>query len=44
MENLVLATDGTMSDYCDILRSHKSTDTLNLEVLRFATGEALKAS
>jgi serine protease Do len=42
MENLVLATDGTMSDYCDILRSHKSSDTLNLEVLRFATGEVLK--
>lgn len=42
MENLVLATDGTMSDYCDILRSHKSTDTLNLEVLRFATGEVLE--
>ncbi|MCU0487405.1 MAG: S1C family serine protease [Anaerolineales bacterium] len=42
MENLVLATDGTMSDYCDILRSHKSTDTLNLEVLRFGTGEVLE--
>lgn len=42
MENLVLGTDGTMSDYCDILRSHQSSDTLNLEVLRFATGEVLE--
>jgi S1-C subfamily serine protease len=42
MENLVLGTDGTMSDYCDILRSHQPSDTLNLEVLRFATGEVLE--
>ena len=37
-----MATDGTMADYCDILRSHKSSDTLNLEVLRFGTGELLE--
>ena len=42
VENLVMATDGTMADYCDILRSHKSSDTLNLEVLRFDTGELLE--
>lgn len=42
VENLVMATDGTMADYCDILRSHKSSDTLNLEVLRFGTGELLE--
>ena len=41
MENLVLATDGTMSDYCDILRSHQPTDTFNLEVLRWSNGEVL---
>jgi S1-C subfamily serine protease len=41
MENLVLATDGTMSDYCDILRSHNATDTFRLEVLRWANGEIL---
>ena len=41
MENLVLATDGTMSDYCDILRSHQPTDTLSVEVLRWANGEVL---
>jgi len=41
MENLVLATDGTMADYCDILRSHKPGDTLGLTVLRWSTGEVL---
>ncbi|MER3458976.1 MAG: peptidase S1, partial [Chloroflexota bacterium] len=41
IEGLVLATDGTMSDYCDILRTHESEDTLSLEVLRFATQEVL---
>jgi len=41
LENLILATDGTMADYCDILRSHQSTDTLNIEVLRYATQEIL---
>ncbi len=42
MENLVLATDGTMSQYCDILRSHTAEDTLSLEVLRWANGEVLE--
>jgi hypothetical protein len=42
MENLVLATDGTMSDYCDILRSHEPTDTLSIQVLRWANGEVLE--
>jgi S1-C subfamily serine protease len=41
MENLVLATDGTMSQYCDILRSHSPGDTLGLEVVRWPTGELL---
>jgi serine protease Do len=41
LENLVLGTDGTMSDYCNILRSHKSSDTLSIQVLRFGTGEIL---
>ena len=42
MENLVLATDGTMADYCDILRSHGPEDTLSIEVVRWATGEILE--
>ncbi len=42
LEGLVLATDGTMADYCDILRTHNSDDVLTIEVLRFATQEVLK--
>jgi serine protease Do len=42
MEGLILATDGTMADYCDILRSHDATDTLDLTVLRFDTEEVLE--
>ncbi len=42
MEGLVLATDGTMADYCDILRTHNPQDTLDVEVLRFDTQEVLE--
>jgi serine protease Do len=42
VEGLVLATDGTMADYCQILRSHKPTDTLSMTVLRFGTSEILE--
>ncbi|MFO7698776.1 MAG: PDZ domain-containing protein, partial [Anaerolineae bacterium] len=42
LEGLVLGTDGTMADYCDILRTHNRDDTLSLEVLRFATQELLE--
>jgi S1-C subfamily serine protease len=42
MEGLVLATDGTMKDYCDILRTHKPTDTLSIKVYRFPTGQMLE--
>ncbi len=41
LEGLVLATDGTMADYCDVLRTHGADATLSLEVLRYATGEVL---
>jgi serine protease Do len=41
IEGLVLATDGTMADYCDILRSHRPEDVLSIEVLRYATQEFL---
>ena len=41
LESLVLASDGTMSDYCDILRSHGADDTLDIEVLRYGSGEVL---
>lgn len=42
IEGLVLATNGTMEDYCDILRSHDPTDVLSLEVLRYETSEILE--
>ena len=44
MEGLVLATDGTMADYCDILRSHESGDPLSVGVLRFETEEVLEGT
>jgi serine protease Do len=39
LEGLDLAMDGTMSDYCDILRTQGSEATMTMEVLRFATEE-----
>lgn len=42
MEGFILATDGSMADYCDILRSHLPTDTLNLTVVRYSTQEVLE--
>jgi serine protease Do len=41
MEGLVLATDGTMGDYCDILSTRSPSDVLSIEVLRFSTQEVL---
>lgn len=41
LEGVSLATDGTMADYCDVMRTHQPTDTLSLEVVRFATSELL---
>ncbi|MEQ8841026.1 MAG: PDZ domain-containing protein [Acidimicrobiales bacterium] len=34
LENLVLATDGTMSDYCDVLRTQGADATMDIEVYR----------
>lgn len=42
LENTTLAEDGTLNDYCKILRSHDADDTLTVEVLRYATEEVLK--
>jgi serine protease Do len=42
LENLYLATDGTMKDYCDVLRTHSPEDTLALQVLRWNTQEVLE--
>ena len=37
MEGLNLAENGTMSEYCDILRSHEVGDPLSIQVLRVTT-------
>lgn len=42
MEGLVLATDGTMKDYCTIVHNHEPTDTLSVSVIRPSTGEILE--
>ncbi len=42
LEGLVLATNGTMSDYCNILRSRNATDTMSIEVLRYDTEEVME--
>ncbi len=42
MEGLVLATNGTMEDYCDILRSHGPDDVLSVEVYRPAADVVLE--
>jgi len=44
IEGLVLATDGTMADYCDILRSHDADDQLTIEVFRSETQEYLEGT
>jgi len=44
LEGLVLATDGTMADYCNILESHGADDPLAIEILRTETGEVLQGT
>ena len=42
LEGITLAQDGTMADYCDVLRSHSASDVLDIEVLRYDTQEFLE--
>jgi serine protease Do len=35
LQGQVLATDGTMADYCDILRTRRPTDTMDIVVIRY---------
>jgi serine protease Do len=39
LEGLDLALDGTMSAYCDVIRTQGDDATMSIEVLRFATEE-----
>jgi serine protease Do len=38
MEGVTLATDGTMADYCAVLKTHGEDDTLTVEVYRPSDG------
>ena len=42
LENLSLAAEGTMKEYCDVLQSRDATEQLKVEVLRYATEEVLE--
>ena len=42
LEGYPLASDGTMADYCDIIRTNNPGDIVGVEVLRFATSEFLE--
>ncbi|MCB0968874.1 MAG: serine protease, partial [Ilumatobacter sp.] len=41
IEGVSVGLDGTMRDYCDVLRSHNADDQLAIEVLRYSTAEVL---
>ncbi len=42
LESLPLATDGSMSAYCDIIRTQGDENPLGMEVIRFDTNESLE--
>ena len=42
LENLFIATDGTLKDYCDILRTHKPEDPLAIQLLRWDSQQVLE--
>ena len=44
VENILVASDGTMKEYCDILRSHDDTDPLKVVVYRYGTDEILEGT
>ena len=42
LEGVSLSTDGTLAEYCDVIRSHAPGDVLAVEVSRFDTNEFLE--
>ena len=44
VETILIGTDGTMKDYCDILSSHRETDSVEGNGLPSATDEILEGS
>ncbi|PKO05866.1 MAG: hypothetical protein CVU41_09585 [Chloroflexi bacterium HGW-Chloroflexi-3] len=44
VEDILIATDGTMKDYCDILKSHDLSDELKVFVYRWESDELFEGS
>lgn len=44
VEGIQVATDGTMKEYCDIVRGHDLSDPLKVAVYRYGTDEILEGS
>jgi serine protease Do len=44
MEGLSVGYDGTLTDYCDVLRSRDAGDPISIQVLRYETGEILQGA
>lgn len=42
LEGIPVGREGTMLEYCDVLRAHGSEDVLKVKVLRYKTGEILE--
>jgi S1-C subfamily serine protease len=42
VEGLVVGKDGTMNDYCSVIRTHDANTTLSIKVLRWETKEVLE--
>ncbi len=42
MEGISLAKDGTLSEYCGVLRGHDPEDVLGVKVFRYKTGEVME--
>ena len=44
VEGIQVATDGTMGEYCDIVRGHSASDPLKVAVYRYGSDEILEGS
>ncbi len=44
MEGIGIGVDGTMADYCDVIRTHGQDDPMSIQVLRYSTDEILEGT
>ena len=44
LEGLPVGNDGTLDAYCNVLRSHESSDAMTIQVLRLPGGERLRGT